>query len=662
MSLILPINLEDLLHCRGVESERVEFKASWDPATTGYQVLRTVCAFANDFHNVNGGYVVIGVREHNGRAVLPPAGLSADDVEAAQKWIRGRCNRMDPPYPPILSPETVDGRPILVVWAPASEMRPHRAPLGDGKDRRYWVRIGSETVDAEQRGNLLTELVQQTARVPWDDRRAQDARIEDLREAKVREHLRDIRSGLLEEPDAVTVYRRLRITARVNDHEVPKNVGLLFFAHDPSERYRGARIEVVQFAADQAGDVLEERVFGGALADQLRGCLNYLENVSAHHMQKQSGRSQVRGWVSYPLPALRETLVNAVYHRGYAEDQPDPTKVYLYPGRIEVISYPGPVPGIDASSLLPNAEIRPAPARNRRIGEFLKELGLAEGRSTGLPKVFQAMAANGSPVPRFDFDEHRTWFRATLPAHPEYEALSALRDAAHLRAVGEHGKAFERIEAAWSSRRDSAVLASELIRSYVERGQIGYARQVLVAFEAEGPESAAPHVANTLVEALVEAGEASEARALLRQRRVSVFGQDAIDAAILARRADDYQTAHRYFELAGEVVHADARALLEYAQTKLALARTAYHERRQDLNRRFLQEARPLLERVLQLDAAPNRRAWAWRELARTLHWLRAPSRDVEDAYRKAIELNPDEGRFARELKKFRDTRDLGGR
>ena len=128
MSSILPINVDDLLHCRGVESERVEFKASWNPDTTGLQVLRTICAFANDYHNLNGGYVVIGVAEENGRAILPPAGLSAEQVEAAQQWIRGNCNRLDPSYPPILSPETVGDRLVLVVWAPASEMRPPSSP------------------------------------------------------------------------------------------------------------------------------------------------------------------------------------------------------------------------------------------------------------------------------------------------------------------------------------------------------------------------------------------------------------------------------------------------------------------------------------------------------------------------------------------------------
>ena len=658
MSTMLPVNLDDLLYCRSVESERVEFKASWDPATTGPQVLRTIGAFANDFHNLNGGYVVIGVAERDGRAALPPAGLSAEEVEAAQQWIRGNCNRIDPPYFPILSPESVEGRLILVVWAPASDTKPHRAPGGKGA-ARYWVRLGSETVDAERRGNLLPALLQQTARVPWDDRRAHDARVEDVREAKVREYLRDVRSGLPDETDERDLYRRLRLTMKVNDHEVPRNAALLFFSSRPTRWFRGARIEVVQFAADRGGDVQEERIFEGGLVDQLRDCLNYLENLSTVHLQKQPHRSQVRGWVSYPMRALRETLVNAVYHRGYDVDRPDPTKVYLFPSRIEVISYPGPVPGIEARHLLPNAEARAAPARNRRIGEFLKELKLAEGRLSGLPKVFQAMEANGSPVPRFEFDEQRTWFQATLPAHPEYGALSALRDATHLRALGEHAEALRRVESAWEYHRGSGLLAAELIGAYAALGDLARAEGILDDFKSEGAETAVPYVENRMIEALVDMGEGEKARRMLMRSRPLLSGKDAIDAAILARRARDERGAHSYFQRAGEAVYADARALLEFAQTKLWLAVEAHRYRRRDSNRRLLAEARTLLERVIQLDASPARHAWAWRELARACNWLRLPVGDVEAAYRKAIELLPDESRFVRELAKVRATRSL---
>ena len=654
MSTILPFNLDDLLHCRGVESERVEFKASWNPRVTGPQVLCTICAFANDFHNLNGGYVVIGVEELEGRADLPPRGLSAEEVDAAQKWIRGNCNRIDPPYPPNLSPETVEGRLILVVWAPGSEMRPHRTPAARGGASRYWIRLGAETVDAEQRGDLLRSLVEQTARVPWDDRSTRNARISDLREAKVREYLRDVGSGLLDEPSEAELYRRLRITMRVNDHETPRNVGLLFFSSSPHSWFRGASIEVVHFSADRAGDVQEERTFRGGLTDQIRDCLNYLENHSTRHLQKQRDRSQVREWVSYPLPALRETLVNAVYHRGYDLDQPEPIKVYIFPGRMEITSYPGPVPGIEPRHLVSNARIPAVPARNRRIGEFLKELKLAEGRLSGLRKVFQAMEANGSPPPRFEFDERRTFFQSTLPAHPEYAALSALRDAAHLRGLGEFAEAFRRIESAWESHPDSALLASEMIRGLAERGETRRAEDVLKAFSGQGRERTVAHVANTLIEALIRAGEEKRARRLLgrllEREHIVMPIEDAVDAAILARRARDSRTAHRYFEHAGDALYADPRALLEFAQTKLRLAQEAHLERKPESNRRFLTEALGLLERVIQLDVPRERHAWAWRELARTMSWLKMPVREVEDAYQRAISLLPNEPTFAQEL------------
>ncbi len=658
MSTILSVNLDDLLHQRSVESARVEFKASWNEQTTGRQVLKTVCAFANDHQNLNGGYVVLGVAEQGGQAVLPPAGLRAEDIERAQKWLRGQCRAMDPPYDPIFSPELVEDRHILVVWVSASENRPHRAPDAKG-DWKYWIRIGSETVDAEKSGQLGM-LLEQTARVPWDDRLALDAQVEDLREAKVREHLHDVGSGLISpnhQLDSLEIYRRMRLTKVVNDHEAPRNVGLLFFSEDPERWFAGAKIEVAQFAGDRAGSVQAERSFRGPLADQVRGCLSYLENFSHAHLQKERDRSQVRGWVSYPQIALREALVNAVYHRGYDRNIVEPTKVYLYPDRIEVISYPGPVSGIDEDHLAPGGSVPPVPARNRRIGEFLKELKLAEGRLTGLPQIYDAMEQNGSPTPKFDFDAGRTYFRVTLPAHPEYVAVSAIQDAAYLSTVGSAREAFNRVQRAWEGNEASAVLAIEMIRLYAAQGQLEDAEAVFARFREQGPRIAIANVANTLIEALLTDGRESDARRLLGSLSEVVSAQDAIDTAILARRLRDSQAAHRYFEQAGDVVLSDSRALLEFAQTKLGLAQQVMRKRGpswREVNRRLLVEARELLERVIQMDASPARHAWAWRELARTLDWLRAPNRDVESAFQKAEELLPDEPRFAEELSRFR--------
>lgn len=63
--------------------------------------------------------------------------------------------------------------------------------------------------------------------------------------------------------------------------------------------------------------------------------------------------------------------------------------------------------------------------RNRRIGAFLKELDLTEGRSTGISKILQEMAINGSPVPEFEIDEDRTYFLIRLPIHERVAVIQA---------------------------------------------------------------------------------------------------------------------------------------------------------------------------------------------------------------------------------------------
>lgn len=47
--------------------------------------------------------------------------------------------------------------------------------------------------------------------------------------------------------------------------------------------------------------------------------------------------------------AARGALVNAVYHRGY-DGIPEPVKVYLYPDRVEIINYPGPMPALSRNT------------------------------------------------------------------------------------------------------------------------------------------------------------------------------------------------------------------------------------------------------------------------------------------------------------------------
>ncbi len=68
---MISLKIETLLEGKVVEQNRAEYKEGWNPS----DIIHTICSFANDYANVNGGYIVIGVVGENGIPVLPPKGL-----------------------------------------------------------------------------------------------------------------------------------------------------------------------------------------------------------------------------------------------------------------------------------------------------------------------------------------------------------------------------------------------------------------------------------------------------------------------------------------------------------------------------------------------------------------------------------------------------------
>lgn len=658
MTSHFPFNLDDLVRQRTVEFGRVKYKATWDENTRP-AILETISAFANDVHNLNGGYIVIGIAEEEGVPRLPPRGLDPVAMQTIQDQLHGDCQSgIEPAYHPICFPELLDGKHVLVVWCPGSDNRPHQARNHRRSGQRdYFIRQNNRTVVAKH--TALQDLLAQASKSPFDVRRNQvQATIADLREATVREFLHEVRSGLIEEPDAQLVYRKMQLLWRVNGHEIPRNIGLLFFSDDADHWFPGARIEVVHFADGTGGNVLEERVFRGPLQRQVRDCLSYLHGLTAHHITKTT-RPETSGWLGYPAQALDEAIVNAIYHRSY-DGNPEPTKVYFYPDRLEISSYPGPVPGITLEHLAAGAAAPAVPARNRRIGELLKELHLAEGRGTGIPKIHRSMRQNGSPAPRFDFDEARTYFRVILPAHPEYLAISILRDVAHLKATGQIQAATERLRSAVDALPASSTLTAMFVKELAEQGDLEAARAVHNRF-VEGHPHHRVGVTSAMITAYLDANppEVGQAARLLDTLPTILSAADACELAILERRAGRETRAHELFVKAGDAILADVKALHEFAQTKIALARTISLSRKashleKDTKRRLNREAAELLQRVVQMEAPALRRAWASFDLARTLEWLRHPPGEIEEAYRTALELAPDEPRFGRGYERWR--------
>ena len=423
----LPINLDHLLRQRTVEGERIEYKAGWNPK----KVLHTICAFANDFHNLGGGYVILGVKEKDGRPVLPPKGIKSRHIDAIQNALLDLGHSaMRPHYHPLTATYTVEGRNILVLWVPGGETRPYKARVNLARGRSDWayfIRKHSSTVrarDADER-----ELLSLAATVPFDDRYRQTASINDLSRRLVEKFLRDIGSDLAAEaPDLsmAELGQRMNIVGGPPEAMFPKNVGLLFFNDRPHDFFPATQIDVVWFPDGPGGDRFEEKEFRGPLSLILSEAIGYIErNYLKETVVKHPHKPEAERFWNFPIGAIEEALVNAIYHRSY--DVREPVEVRITTEELMILSCPGADRSIRMEDLQKGQAVSRR-YRNRRIGEFLKELDLAEGRSTGVPKILRAMRENGSPAPVFESDEDRTFFLVRLPAHEKVGQEASLQD------------------------------------------------------------------------------------------------------------------------------------------------------------------------------------------------------------------------------------------
>jgi len=647
----LPINLASLFESKIFEENRVEYKSTWDEYIK-MAVVRSVAAYANDFFNLGGGYIVIGVEtDENGKAILPPKGLNSENLDLIQREIIGACKgKISPEYIPLIFTESMQGKHIIIIWVPAGDNRPYEAPKRNNeKGRAYFIRIGSTTIEAT--GDTKRQLIANAKIIPFDDRRSLSGKLEDISPILVKNYLTDIRSHLVEQNlDIIDIFRKLHLLVKINDHEIPRNVALLFFNDDPEKFFKGSRIDVVQFGDDAGGDLIEENYFRGPLHHQIKSTLQFLDGLGGVMLKKISGQSEVEKHVPYPYEAMEEAIVNAVYHRGY-DDPPEPIKVYLYPNRMEITSYPGPQAGIKLEHFEPLKSVPPVQSRNRRIGSFLKDLRLAESRGTGIPKIHRRMRENGSPDAKFDFDEDHTYFRVILPVHPRYQILHALREAASLWATGEKNQAIELLIRNYEIQKSSGALSSQIIEYSMALDDVNLSLKTLKTFDnqKERSEETLPYL--TLSRLLLDKKMNKQAKEIIKLIPPPRKAHETKEKAILLKKTGNLEEAHKLFSEAYSLEPDNPELVLDLAQTKLRLAsrirnRRGYSKKTSHLRtvyKRLNKEASELLRKSIQLKEDIQHRAWSWCNLGIALDRLRAPKSEVETAFLTAISLQPDD-------------------
>ena len=115
---------------------------------------------------------------------------------------------------------------------------------------------------------------------------------------------------------------------------------------------------------------------------------------------------------------IKEAVVNAFYHRDYMSFEP--VTIEIEPDCINIMNFPGIDRSISEKTIAEGKRFVSRYYRNRRLGEFLKELDLSEGHSSGIPTIQEELEKNGSPRAEFFTDEDRRAMRIRIPIHPAF--------------------------------------------------------------------------------------------------------------------------------------------------------------------------------------------------------------------------------------------------
>ena len=169
----------------------------------------------------------------NGQPVFPPVGVADNQLDKIQQELLAACQSIQPPYFPVLSIEEVEGRKLIVLWAPGGQNWPYKAPESVNAKKKVWrhyIRRYSSTVEAK--GESEQELLSLAAKVPFDDRFNQRASMDDLSKPLMQAFLQEVGSALADDASGMSVEAlaiQMNVAGGPTESPWPKNVGLLFF-------------------------------------------------------------------------------------------------------------------------------------------------------------------------------------------------------------------------------------------------------------------------------------------------------------------------------------------------------------------------------------------------------------------------------------------------
>ena len=359
------------------ENEQVEFKSSFNDET-----IESLVAFAN----TKGGTVIIGV---NDDGIITGVNVGKETIP---KWINEIKQKTQPAIIPDIEVVAIKEYNTIVIKVSEFPVKPLSFK------GRYFKRI--KHTNHQLNTNEITNLNLQSLQLSWDAYTAIGKTINNLDKHKIQQFIDKVnKSGRF---NLGNDWKKSLIKLKLISANTITNAALLLFGKEENQY----NIHLGRFKT--ATTIIDDKIINGTLFEVVEETMKYLLShikVAFEITGKTTQRTEI---FEYPLPALREIVLNAIIHRDYLS--PIDTQIKIFDNQLSFFN-PGTLYGNLSIEELKKDHYQ-AHTRNKLIAEAFYLTGDIEKYGTGLLRIRNEIKEYRTM--KFQLQEIANGFKATL--------------------------------------------------------------------------------------------------------------------------------------------------------------------------------------------------------------------------------------------------------
>lgn len=420
----------DILANLSSECSYIEYKAS---ASQLAKILKTICAYGNNYYDNDIQYIFIGVEEVNdekNKAIpkLPIVGIEEGKLEKCKNELNSLRSYLYPNVAFEILTNCFENRNYLLIVVRRQTGGPFMVSEKAEKDKRInlkpgrYVRVESDTrlarVDEEY------DLLRKFANYHFSSLTNTDATIDDLNVDFIREYLAQTSNReIMDTLDKTQMAKSLGLLDKNDPTEKKvKNYAILMFGDKPEKYIEYSYVEMI---VDMFGTKrkMEAKYFKGPIWKQYHTIVNYInDNYLNTIVVREDGEASNRKIVNFPYISIEELVANAIVHNNYENKKP--IQIYISDRQINIVNYNRPLPPLKIQDLNERTFFNERDTENPEIRDMFKALGIIESFGTGIGEAKRALDENGSPALYYKtFDMMDNLTSVVIPVNEEYAKI-----------------------------------------------------------------------------------------------------------------------------------------------------------------------------------------------------------------------------------------------